>query len=313
MKNIYFIISIFLFISYANTLQAQYAPPAGQQGTTAIHADSNVFVDWANECIVERGLIDISDYSYGYASFGIDDNGVSKAANDVVSLGDGGVAILNFNIPISDGPGWDFAVFENSFSDDFLELAFVEVSSNGIDYHRFNSISKTQQEVQIETFGFIDAREINNLAGKYRTMFGVPFDLSELKDIEGLDLTNIISVRVIDVVGCIFVDYASYDSEGKIINDPWPTPFDVGGFDLDAVGVIHNRDNTAVTEVVKNASGIIFPNPVNNYFKIAMDEKILHVKVTDMSGKLLSEYSNPNNNYFDTQPNYPTPFLPKAS
>ena len=157
------------------------------------------------------------------------------------------------------------------------------------------------QEVQIETFGFIDAREINNLAGKYRTMFGVPFDLSELKDIEGLDLTNIISVRVIDVVGCIFVDYASYDSEGKIINDPWPTPFDVGGFDLDAVGVIHNRDNTAVTEVVKNASGIIFPNPVNNYFKIAMDEKILHVKVTDMSGKLLSEYSNPNNNYFDTQ------------
>ena len=76
-----------------------------------------------------------------------------------------------------------FCCFENSFSDDFLELAFVEVSSNGIDFYRFNSISLTQENVQIETFGLIDARQIHNLAGKYRGMFGVPFDLSELANI----------------------------------------------------------------------------------------------------------------------------------
>ena len=34
--------------------------------------------------------------------------------------------------------------------------------------------------------------------------------------------------------------YASYDSQGNIINDPFPTPFETGGFDLDAIGVIHS-------------------------------------------------------------------------
>ncbi len=280
---------------------AQYAPPAGQPGTTAIHADSNVFVDWAIECIVERGFVDISVPSNGYASFGIADNGTSKADNGVVSLGDGGVAILNFDTPVSDGNGWDFAVFENSFSDDFLELAFVEVTSNGIDYHRFNSISQTQQETQIETYGFIDARKIHNLAGKYGVMYGVPFDLSELKGIEGLDIANIISVRIIDAVGSIDTDYATYDSEGRIINDPWPTPFDMGGFDLDAVGVINNRNNTLVQEVVKDVNGIIFPNPVTNHFKIKLNENIDRVSITDMSGKLMLEYVNPINNHLNAE------------
>lgn len=305
MKNpistITLVICIIISTNFSNKILAQYAPPAGQPGTTAIHADSNIFVDWANECTIERGLIDISVSSYGYASFGFDDFGSSKADNAVVSLGDGGEAILSFNVPISDGPGWDFAVFENSFSDDFLELAFVEVSSNGVNYHRFNSISLTQQEEQIETFGFIDAGKIHNLAGKYRTMFGVPFDLSELKHIEGLDLTNIISIKIIDVVGCINDEYGTYDSEGSIINDPWPTPFESGGFDLDAVGVIHNRNNTSVTEVLKNAGGIIFPNPVVNYFEIAISEEISKVTITDLSGKLMSEYIKPSNDYFDAK------------
>lgn len=300
-KSYILIICILAFTYFSDSLIAQYAPPAGQPGTTAIHADSNVFVDWADECIVERGLIDISVSSYGYATFGIDDYGKAKADNTVVSLGDGGEAILNFNVPIYDGPGWDFAVFENSFSDDFLEFAFVEVSSDGINYHRFNSISLTQQETQIETFGLTDAREINNLAGKYSTMFGVPFDLSELKDIEGLDLTNIISIKIIDVVGSINDEYATYDSQGNMVNDPWPTPFESGGFDLDAVGVIHNRDSTSITEIVKNAEGIIFPNPVVNFFKIEINEKILKASLVDMQGNLISEYDNRNSNYFDVQ------------
>ncbi len=295
------ILCIVLLAGIFNSLSAQYAPPAGQPGTTAIHADSSIFVDWANNCIVERGWADISMPEYGIVTYGSDLDGVAKADNVVVSLGDAGVAILNFDIPISDGPGWDFAVFENSFLDDFLELAFVEISSNGIDYYSFNSISLTPQDSQVATFGLIDATKINNLAGKYRAMFGVPFDLSELKDIAGLDLSNIISIRITDVVGSINGNFATYDSEGRIINDPWPTPFESGGFDLDAVGVIHNRNNTSVNEIVKNASGFIFPNPVNNYFTISINENISEVVIMDMNGKAVLNYYNPQNNSFDVQ------------
>ncbi len=286
---------ITLTIFFSTSLSAQYAPPAGQAETTAIHADSSIFIDWADECFVERGWTDISAPEYGMVTFGSDANGVGKADNGVVSLGDGGMAILNFETPISDGPGWDFAVFENSFSDDFLELAFVEVSSNGIDFYRFNSISLTQENVQIETFGLIDARQIHNLAGKYRGMFGAPFDLSELASITDLDLSNIVSIRIIDVVGSVDANYASLDSEGRVINDPWPTPFESGGFDLDAIGVINNRNNTDIAEFSRNADGIIFPNPAHNYFKISVPYNIIEVVIADLSGKLILELVNPNN------------------
>ena len=42
------------------------------------------------------------------------------------------------------GNSWDFCVFENAFNDSFLELGFVEVSSNGNDFYRFPSTSFTQ-------------------------------------------------------------------------------------------------------------------------------------------------------------------------
>jgi hypothetical protein len=292
---------ILLSANFSTSIKAQYAPPAGQPGSTAIHADSNIFIDWAFECIVERGLANISDPSLGQVSFGFEEQGTAKADNGVVSLGDGGIATLNFSVPLSDGDGWDFAVFENSFSDDFLELAFVEISSNGVDYYRFNAISETQQEVQIETYGVMDTRKVHNLAGKYSVLYGTPFDLFEMKDETGLDVTNIISIRVIDVVGCIDPEYATYDSDGIIINDPWPTAFEPGGFDLDAVGVIHNQNNTSVNEIVKNANCIIFPNPVTDFFKIKSTEKISNVVITDISGKSMLEFVNPVNNYFDAQ------------
>jgi len=294
-SNTIILLYVVVYICFSTSLFAQYAPPAGELGTTAIHADSNIFIDWTSECIVERGWVDISASEYGIVTFGADVNGVGKADNAVVSLGDGGIAILNFDIPISDGSGWDFAVFENSFSDDFLELAFVEVSSNGTDYYRFNSISLTQKNTQIETFGLIDARQIHNLAGKYRGMFGVPFDLSELANNTNLDLSNIISIRIVDVVGSIDSNYASYDLGGRVINDPWPTPFESGGFDLDAVGVINNRNNTFVSEFSRNAHCLVFPNPASNYFSISVNDNIIEVVIEDLSGKHFLELVNPNN------------------
>jgi len=225
-----------------------YAPAAWQPGSTAIYMDDPNFVGWAADAVIERGYIDISDPSLGYASYGSAEDALGKAEGQasygVVSLGDGGVATLGFEHPIANGPGDDFAVFENGFSDDFLELGFVEVSSDGSNFFRFKAVSLTQTDTQVGGFGTLDATELYNFAGKYRQGYGVGFDLAELKGISPLlDVSGITHVRIIDVVGCIGVSYRSYDSRGRKVNDPWPTPFTVGtgGFDLDAVGVIYEK------------------------------------------------------------------------
>lgn len=243
---------------------AQFAPPVGQPGTTAIHKDSSVFVAWATSCEVIRGLQDISNASLGYANAGDSTMATGMPGNGIVSLGDGGIATLTFANPIVNGTGYDFAVFENGFDDYFLELAFVEVSSNGINFFRFKSVSLSDTVVQIGSFGSLDATKINNLAGKYRAMYGTPFDLEELKNEPGLNVNSITHIRIIDVVGCIQDVYARRDDYGNKINDPWTTPFSSGGFDLDAVGIIHQQTVGFDGKVtIGSGSGQIkiFPNP----------------------------------------------------
>ncbi len=281
----FFLTLITLLLSL--TMMAQYAPPAGEEGSTAIHADSSVFIDWASHCAVERGWINIADTSIGKTTYGDETNGTGKADNGVVSLGDGGMVLLHFDKPVVNGDGWDFAVFENSFSDDFLELAFVEVSSDGENFFRFDAVSNTQTETQIETFGTLDATKIHNLAGKYRLYFGTPFDLDELKDKPELDVNHIVAIRVVDVVGSIDENYATYDSKGNMVNDPWPTAFETGGFDLDAVGVIHN---TATSTVIENSNKLeitLYPNPCYN--RLSVKGKYNTVTVYDIYGKGLMQ------------------------
>lgn len=242
----------------------QYAPPAGQDGSTAIHCDSSVFVGWATSCVIERGLQQLGNPSLGYASYGEDAAGCGKADNNVVSLGDGGMAVFSFDSPVCNAPGPDFAVFENSFDDDFLELAFVEVSSDGINYFRFPAVSLTQTDTQIDGYGNIDAALIHNFAGKYRALYGTPFDLDDVKDSPLLDKNNVRYVRIIDVVGSIDPQYATYDSNGNIVNDPWPTPFFSSGFDADAVGVIHDVLHNALTDI-NVADRMVYPNPFHDF------------------------------------------------
>jgi hypothetical protein len=291
-----------ILIVFNSVLSAgPYAPSAGQTGSTAIYRTDPNIVEWATTAVIERGLIDISTPQLGYVDYGSDVNCLGIAEGGiygVVSLGDGGIATLGFQHQIMNGDGFDFVVFENSYSDTFLELAFVEVSSDGQNFFRFDAVSLTDPNKQVGTFGSVVATNINNLAGKYRAGYGTPFDLQELAGIEGLDVNNVMYVRVIDVVGCIqsadfnndgyvnFLDYSvfaaahmsrtgeagwnkkcdiaipsgiinavdlaefmsqwltewsNFDSLGNKINDPWPTPFFTGGFDLDAVGVIHRK------------------------------------------------------------------------
>lgn len=251
------------------TTLAQYPPAAGQAGSTAIRNDSSIIIGWATSCEVLRGPMDISSPEGGNASFGNPEEATGFAEGNpsqVISLGDGGSAILTFDGKIFNGPGPDFAVFENSFSDDFLELAFVEVSSDGINFFRFPSVSLTDTAIQVGPFGTLDPTKIHNLAGKYRGGFGTPFDLEDLNGIPELDLNAISHIKVIDVVGCIQAPYASRDSQGNIINDPWPTRFYSSGFDLDGVGVIHLSSNGVTDVGVQNA---IVYNPISHCISLS--------------------------------------------
>lgn len=232
------------------TAQGPFPPAAGQPGSTAIHKDHASFKTWASGVQIVRGWVNIADTSVyaggsNKASFGRFSEALGQAegtSTHVVSLGDAGMATLTFDRPILNGPGFDFAVFENSFSDTFLELAFVEVSSDGQRFVRFPAVSLTQTQTQLGTFDPIDPTKLHNLAGKYRQGYGTPFDLSDLADSIGLDLNNVRFVRIIDAVGSISPAHATFDSQGNAVNDPFPTPFNSSGFDLDAVGVINHGE-----------------------------------------------------------------------
>lgn len=233
-------------------LWAQFAPAQDKPGTTAMHADSSAFVAWATGCVAEPGPMNITNPSAGMAGAGWPASnviGYPQGTMGVTCLGDGGMATVTFASPICNRPGPDFAVFENGFANAqnpdmwFLELGFVEVSSDGVNFFRFPAYSNTQTETQIGGMGCIDPAQIHNLASKYGAMYGTPFDLDEVPDNPLLDKNSITHVRVIDVIGNIDPEYATYDCQGHPVNDPWPTPFASCGMDLDAVGVIHDLEH----------------------------------------------------------------------
>ncbi|EJL66377.1 T9SS type A sorting domain-containing protein [Flavobacterium sp. CF136] len=272
-----------LLISSIITAQS-YAPPAGQAGSTAIAKSSSVFIGWATGITVVRGPQDIANPTGPLASSGNPNDALGGTSTSVVSLGDGGSATVTFASPIANGSGFDFAVFENGFSDTFLELGFVEVSSDGINFFRFPSHSETQTTTQIGGFGAVDCRYINNLAGKYRANFGTPFDLSDLPDNALLDKDNITHVKIIDAIGTINPLYASHDSHGNIVNELYSTPYATGGFDLNAVGVINQKtlDNK---DFNKNAVSL-YPNPASDIVYIDSEEES-DVTIYNISGEIV--------------------------
>ena len=259
-----------------------------------MHADSSAFVAWATGVVVEHGPMNITNPSAGVTGSGFPDEnalGFPGGTMDVVCLGDGGMATLTFDSPIYNGPGPDFAVFENAIENAaqpgayFLELGFVEVSSDGENFFRFPAISNIPTDTQVGSFDCVDPSLIHNLAGKYVAMYGTPFDLDEVADDPLLDKNRITHVRVVDVVGNIDPEYATYDSEGHIVNDPWPTPFNSSGFDLDAVGVIYDLAHYSVNESSMEIL-TIFPNPAHNTLSVKT-ENVVSVAVFSMTGQQL--------------------------
>ena len=228
--------ALFLITSLA-AHAGPYPGAVGTVGSTAIHKDSPLFVSWSNGH---------SSYQYGAdvdAIWRTPAKAYGKAEGtsmDIVCLGNGGSITMIFPLPIRDGAGADFAIFENAISDYFLELAFVEVSSDGTHYFLFPTASLTVAPVS--GFGDVDPTEVDGFAAKYRQAYGTPFDLSALPTSPSLDKQNIRYVRILDIIGT----GDTKDSLSRAIYDPTPT-IGSGGFDLDAVGVIYQNEGTSIT------------------------------------------------------------------
>lgn len=279
---------------------AQFAPQVGTPGTTAIHKDSSAFIAWATGCTLQLGWQNIADTTLGKPQAGDASYVPGKAGNGVVSLGDGGQATVVFLHPIINGEGPDFAIFENGFIDQtlaqgtaFLELAFIEVSSDGVNYIRFPSTCLNDRINQIGTFDGMYAHTINNFAGKYLGNYGTPFDLEELKDTVGLDVNHITHIRVIDVIGSMQDTFANRDAYGNKVNDPWPTAFASSGFDLDAIGVIHH-DLTQSVQTIAGAHKLsLYPNPVavNQTVFLANVPAAAELTIFDLQGREVHSYS----------------------
>jgi hypothetical protein len=200
-----------------------FAPAAGQTGSGAIHMDDTAFVAWATgweNYIIGTGVD---------GTWQTPDKALGKAVGtsfDIVCLGNGGQITMTFGNPIVDGSGADFAVFENSFNNTFLELGYVEVSADGSNWYRFTNYSTTVSPVG--GYGSVDPTDIYQLGSKYIQGYGEGYDLAQL------DLEEISYVRILDIIG----DGSNLDSVDNPIYDPTPT-WGSGGFDLDAIGVIN--------------------------------------------------------------------------
>lgn len=275
---------LFIFVVLSNYIFGQsFAPAPGNLGSTAIYKDSSIIIEWASGIQIERGPMDLTNPGLGLASFGVESDAVGIADGIPVSLGDGGIAVITFENGISNGAGPDFAIFENGFTDHYMELGHVEVSSDGINFVRFPSVSEAPTNVQLDNFSYSNCAYVHNLAGKYRVDYGTPFDLEDLVGTPGLDLSAISHVKIIDAVGSIDTNFGTYDSQNNLINDPFTTPWESSGFDLDAVGIIHSAMNAGI--VTNTLSVQVYPNPFTEFIQINLEQAMYDI--LDLQGNCL--------------------------
>jgi hypothetical protein len=208
-------------------------------GDEGIEQDDDAILAWASEVHdYSPGTNVIAKWADPMGALGAPGRGVDglQATNGLVSLGDGGTITLGFPLPVRDGPGADFAVFENGmpFSGGaFLELAQVEVSSDGTNFVRFpcHSLETEEQGAFDDTS---DTTAYGGLAGTTWQGRGNLFDLAALPASDLLDTGHVTHIRIRDVTG----DGSVSDDFGNPIFDPYPTA-ESGGFDLSGVGALN--------------------------------------------------------------------------
>ncbi len=274
--------------------KAQFAPAAGKPGSDAIFKDSSIIKFWCDSIIIQKGPIQINDTILGYPTIGEASSVYGKALeNGIVSLGDGGIATAYFKGGVFDEEGPDFAIFENGFeipgTDTYhMELAFVEVSTDGKKFFRFPAQSLNDSNNQVGNFTGMFPEKVRNLAGKHIAAYGVPFDLEELFD--SLQHKPIHYIRIIDVIGSLNDSFANKDAFGRKINDPFPTPYPSSGFDLDAIGIIHGENSNSIEEIYSQRYKV-YPNPLigNNELTIENPENEITIECFDSNGKLIKK------------------------
>lgn len=216
-------------------------PDLGQTNAEVLRSNPQISA-WASSVVDWWvGPMDYTDPGLGDAAFGLPSDVLGDSGSPF-SLGDGGFVTLGFDSPVTDGPDEDFVVFENAFAYQgivFAELAFVEVSSDGVVFARMPAISRVDRT--LGAWDGIDPAEVYNLAGNF--VGGTAFDLADLAGdplvLAGLVDTGFIQyIRIVDVVGD-YAGVATVDSNGNPVADPYPTAFASGGFDLTGVAVMN--------------------------------------------------------------------------
>ena len=218
------------------TVSAQFDGAVGTEGCRAINISNPRIQSWALGVEVQRGFQRNS--TTNYASYGKPYNAQGcpdSTTTTCVALGDGGTALITFSSPIIDGEGEDFCVFENGFNSTYLELGFVEVSSDGEHFYRFPATSYT-------TYNDIRPELLNNIAGKHEVGWGTPFDLSEIEDDEFFNRNNVRYVRIVDIIGGV-----DTDSQGNVIYDG-TSGGPSTGYDLTGVGVLNQGSSYFVAD-----------------------------------------------------------------
>ncbi len=247
---------LIIVLILAQPAAAQFTD-TGQVNAEYDRTDSRL-VSWASQVVsVDRGYQDYNQPELGLASLGADGDCLG-AAGTPVSLGDGGSVTLGFQTEITNGPGDDFVVFENGFEWNgvFMELGFVEVSSNGVDFSRLPSLCR--RTTQPGAWDTSDPALFYNLAGNF--VGGTGFDLQDLI-IAGdanvsdgvVDVNHIIFIRMVDVIGDVAEGGATTDYLGRAVADPYPTVGESCGMDLTGVAVI----NTGVVAVEESSWGSV--------------------------------------------------------
>lgn len=264
-----------LFLLCRFGLLAQFAPDADTEGSDAINKDSSIIVSWATG--YENYIVgsDVDD------TWQTPEKALGKAnglSGDIVCLGRGGQITFAFDTLIVNQAGPDFVTFENGFLNTFLELAWVEVSMDGVNFERFPNQSLTTSPVS--AFGGIDPTKIYGYCSKYRQGFGTPFDL------DSVQLDTIRYIRLLDIVG----DGTALDSYGHVIYDPYPTTGSAG-LDIDAIGVIHAGSlHEGIKEFSKNDFKI-YPNPASESLTLILTKgegiKDTQVYIYNITGKLV--------------------------
>ena len=272
------------------TCSAQFDGAGGEPGSKSIKNDDASITAWASAASIQRGKLQINQSNNSLATLGDSASATGPFDGNVLSLGDSGVVTLRFDEPIQNNTGYDFAVFENGFQvglSYYLELAHVEVSENGTNFVRFPSESLIDTGFQTDNFGYTDPTKLRNLAGKHQAPYGTLFDLEEV----GLEQVNYI--RLVDVVGSVNDSFGTRDSKGRLINDPWPTPFASSGFDLDAVAVVNGSLLSVLSSEAYAKANPLVSNAITigQRLQLKPQWKNSVVSCRDMSGRLISELS----------------------